>query len=344
MNSTELRDVESVFNAFCSCIDVVDANLATSHRNVKKFSAKELLTKAALFTFEASTCDRVFTLARERGNSVPVSETPLPFDNVVLADNLGVVHIHDMTETDDDVVLRRMDVMVYLRHLHTADGWIAMTTGVDYINAAKVNETGADIFSIDPRSNRDTNILRLSGPLVVVAGECAGRRVTAHALPDNIRPATREDELPANPTSADVAAFMLRDFITSVTSAMEQLYYVNLPRHHVIEQCPHHVIKNAERIARQAKTKVPRFGDRVRYILVEPERVAQIRPAKTADAEGTHASPVPHMRAGYSKVLRAERFKKKRWAVVHVRPTWVGDEEWDHGNVRFRVIAPGAKL
>jgi hypothetical protein len=38
---------------------------------------------------------------------------------------------------------------------------------------------------------------------------------------------------------------------------------------------------------------------------------------------GTHDSPIPHMRKGYLKTLRAERFTKKRFQTIFVASTFV---------------------
>jgi hypothetical protein len=338
----ELLTVERVFNAFASCVDAVDTMAKERGRDEVVFLREEL-AKTALFTFEKSTCDRVFALAKERGTAVPMNEVQLPFDRVALADDLGVVHIHLNGETDDGAVLRRMSVVVYLHHLNKGAQWMMITGVVDYVNGLQLDpaEVREKTISIDPRTEGDTNnIIRLHGSLTAIMGD--GKHTVVRRLAD-VLPAMRDAEIPENADENTVTAFITRDFISSLSSAIEQLYYVNQPRHHVVELTPHHIVKNADKYNRQSKVKAARFADRIRYLLVEPEKVHEIRPP-SASSGGTHASPVPHLRAGYTKILRAARFKKRRWAVVHVRPTWVGDEEWDNGKVRYRVIAPGARL
>lgn len=334
-----LKSIEAVYNAFCGVVDDIDTFSAKNDG----LPLRKDIAASALFTFEASTNDRVFELAKQRGNTAPLEEVVLPFDKVTLVDDIGVVHLQLLGEADEGAVLRRFSAVVYLKHLHTDDKhWMVVASTLTHVNLAALPEGAKKdgFVCIDPRAENSVHLLNMSDPVVTIIND--GGTVLAKQLPQ-VQPAMRGAEVPPQPSEHDVAAFVLRDFVTSVTSAIEQLWYINLPRHHVIEAIPRHVADNIAKYERQAKAKTPRFADRIRYLLVEPEKVREIRP-RGEDSGGTHASPAPHMRAGYSKILRAERFKKRRWAVVHVRPTWVGDEAWDNGKIRYRVVAPGTKL
>lgn len=336
-----LINVEKVYNRFCSVVDATDAFSTAAGQ---PYTLRGDIARAALFTFEEPTNNRVFELAKQRGNTAPLEEVVLPFDKVILADDIGVVYLHLLGEADEGAMLRRFSAVVYLKHLHTDDThWMMIASTLTHINTKALDpDVAKDGFiCIDPRAQDSVHLLNMADPVITVIND--GGTILTKTLP-KVVPAQRGAQVPAEPSELDVASFVLRDFVTSVTSAIEQLWYINQPMHQVIEAVPHHVINNAEKAERQAKVKTPRFADRPRYILVEPEKVHEIRPKAGGDAGGTHASPAPHLRRGYSKVLRAARFKKRRWAVVHVRPTWVGDEEWDNGKVRFRVIAPGASL
>ena len=57
------------------------------------------------------------------------------------------------------------------------------------------------------------------------------------------------------------------------------------------------------------------------------------------ETTGTHASPRLHLRRGHTKTLIHERYTYKRGTVINIRPTWVGDREWDNGRLKYRVVS-----
>jgi len=201
----ELANIERVWNNFASCVDGVDAMAKERGREDVVFLREEL-AKTALFTFEKSTCDRVFALAKERGASLPMNEVQLPFDRVALVDDMGVVNIHLNGETDDGAVLRRMSVVVYLNHLNHGNQWMLITGVVDYVNTATLDpeEVRANTFAIDSRSAHDlSNIIRIEGPLTTIM--CDSGQVVVRRLAE-VRPALREAEIPENADEATVTA------------------------------------------------------------------------------------------------------------------------------------------
>ena len=124
------------------------------------------------------------------------------------------------------------------------------------------------------------------------------------------------------------------DFYHSVMTALDELYYIDLPRHHLVVETPKAYKPNTK-----TRPKITRAGDRPRVRIIDPEKVKQIRPEVNA-RDGTHKARTvaPHMRRGHTKHLTAEHWKAKRWQTVRVRPSWVGPEDWEEGRFHYRVV------
>jgi len=71
------------------------------------------------------------------------------------------------------------------------------------------------------------------------------------------------------------------------------------------------------------------------YILIDPDRVADYRPAG-GTTSGTHLSPRPHERRGHWRQLRAERYREKK--LMWIKPAWIGDTEWTCEGQTYKVV------
>jgi hypothetical protein len=124
-------------------------------------------------------------------------------------------------------------------------------------------------------------------------------------------------------------------------AALEQLQYVDLPAHYVVEERPDSVPADRPEQAGSEK-KAARYDRRERWVIMDPEEIC-VRMTNRSDkpAVGTHASPLPHLRRSHSRTLRSDRYKFRKGEVINVRPTWVGDREWAQrdGRMQYRVIS-----
>jgi hypothetical protein len=87
----------------------------------------------------------------------------------------------------------------------------------------------------------------------------------------------------------------------------------------------------------QAK-KMRRYSEREHFILLDKTQLTEAW--HRTHQGGTHASPLPHLRRGHYKTLRAEKWKENRGKIIWVRATHVGGEvvEWRQGNTVYRVV------
>lgn len=125
---------------------------------------------------------------------------------------------------------------------------------------------------------------------------------------------------------------MVKQFGDCAGSAMAQLHYIDLPRHHLIMQEP------ANRRERSKEKKIPRLRERPTVRLIEPEKVSKIYPRREGGVSG-NVERCPHPRRGYTRYLQSEHWKNRRWERIRIRPTWIGEREWTAGAYRFKVVA-----
>lgn len=107
--------------------------------------------------------------------------------------------------------------------------------------------------------------------------------------------------------------------------------WINMPKHYIVERAP-----EIAKPRKPDKDRAPRLGERARYIIIDHEDVRR----RWTAAQGTHASPMPHLRRGHYKTLRAERYKEARGKTVWVAPCHVNGAvvEWRQDGVTYKVV------
>jgi len=138
------------------------------------------------------------------------------------------------------------------------------------------------------------------------------------------------------------------DVETGGVSIVKMVPYVTLQFLAYLSLCDEHFIQRKDTIpaARAAKTAKtadlkPWLDERLpQIILIDPNRVNEFRDGRPT-AGGTHASPRPHQRRGHWKTLSAERFKEARGKRLWIKPTWVGDTEWECDGQVYKVLPAG---
>jgi hypothetical protein len=125
---------------------------------------------------------------------------------------------------------------------------------------------------------------------------------------------------------------LIKEANNQVNTAVEQLLYTLVPSTFVVrEETPH----TRKREGRGYPPGVaPRIIDRPIHTVLMPDEVREIQHQR-GEAQGTHASPVPHKRRGHSRVLRHERFKQ-RGKQIFVRDTLINCRPGDIIQVRKR--------
>lgn len=113
---------------------------------------------------------------------------------------------------------------------------------------------------------------------------------------------------------------------------LQNIAWINHPDHYTVELNPE------QRRRKLPKGRVKRLTDRERYILLTKSEITE--EWHRIHKGGSHASPVPHLRRGHYKTLRAERYKEKRGKRIWVRATHVNGQcvEWRDGNIIYKVI------
>lgn len=145
------------------------------------------------------------------------------------------------------------------------------------------------------------------------------------------------------PTKDVVDAILINE-ARHTNSALDQLRFVDMPSHYVVEERPEHVSASRGQEGKQPK-KVPRYPDRERWCILDPEEVrVHFTHRSDAAAVGSHASPTPHLRRSHIRTLRSDRYKFRKGETLNIRPTWVGERAWANGRMRYSVVSrPGAE-
>jgi len=117
-----------------------------------------------------------------------------------------------------------------------------------------------------------------------------------------------------------------------LTMNLKYLYFIDLPRHYIIEETP----KNAD--GRLRRKKAARYDDRERWIIMDPEEVKR-KYLERNDLGGHHRPPLPHLRDGHPRTFKHERYRFMRGTTIQIRPTWIGEREWNTKQCRYRVVS-----
>lgn len=127
---------------------------------------------------------------------------------------------------------------------------------------------------------------------------------------------------------ADSYELSVRLFVASIA------YLTRTPTH------PAEVARDLTPKQQRQSDKAVRAGkpwireDLPHVVMLDLERAREYgHPSGTGDGSG--ASPRPHQRRGHWRRLRHPRFGKSR--NVFVRPSWVGETEWSHEGVTYKV-------
>lgn len=113
---------------------------------------------------------------------------------------------------------------------------------------------------------------------------------------------------------------------------LQAVSWINRPKNFIIEQGP----ETPRKPGKKDRDRAPRLGERSRYIMLSHDEVRR----RWTEGQGTHASPMPHLRRGHFKTLRAERFGDNRGKVIWVSPCHVNGAcvEWRQGSVTYKVV------
>ena len=122
----------------------------------------------------------------------------------------------------------------------------------------------------------------------------------------------------------------------AVTAIEELLCLTKDPDTFVFEQSP----------TKPRKTKpgrIARSQDRPKYILLKPDDIRRVMKVDQTAGSAPGTKKRAHERRAHVRVLRSERFTKKRGAIIPVPAVWVGPTERVIGNQRYRVILDSGK-
>jgi hypothetical protein len=307
---------EKTFSQFCRVVEAL--------RDQGMPDLFDALQGAPVFEFDASTATYIKKFAASAPKAELARPPVMPFPEVVLIDPEGIVLFANAR--DFEIGENMVDSVFY-------------DEGTGCERNAKVSllrSVGATIFTtIAPNQNFPIGGWSMTFGRCSISGMEDDHRLFAidslsclfgymeSATPIRVYDTSEKER---------ITKLSERDFGNGVGAALDQLHYIDLPRHHLIMQEP------TNRRERSKEKKVPRLRERPTVRLIEPEKVAKIYPRREGgEAGGTERCP--HARRGYTRYLTSEHWKNRRWERIRVRPTWIGEREWTVGAYRFKVVA-----
>jgi hypothetical protein len=352
------------YNRFAGIMDELcdpSTEIQTDNGVVKGFSKQsgltpKLLNKSALFCLEDSAYARALEIAGELPNSDRECFPGVPGGGerpIVIADSHGAVMLYGLREyppgkmcsSEFGAVEVYRDLDVIMHYGGAVDPRLSETAHqTDVLVIGKILLTAphdGPVLRRDPsRPKSSMRAFCIEDDIVTIQKIPAGFYATSIRPHEGALSLTREEvqEMPLEDLQKNFPSFVKGDFVSAVNTFLDELHYIDLPRHYIVESTPRHVVKNPEKFAKREDKRVTRFQDRPHWVIMDPEDIRRTWPSGPSKG-GTHAPPIPHFRRGHEKLLTGERWTNKRGQIVRVRPSWVGDREWDHGAMRYRVIS-----
>ncbi len=302
---------EQVFNRFCRVLEREVLTKSSTVVNVREVLGiiEEIMHVAPVFHLETPEVLRVADYCGSTPADLAIDPLPvLPFDEVVMANPYNACLLFDAEMPGDGdgwsiigTTVPRWRCKFVMLHQED-DGWV-LSVGI--------------VFLGDPCGNARQIIL----PSATL---CQANTAEGDA--------TARTDLEILDARDPAYAAQLRDvFRQTISMALDACRYIDAPRHHLVVEEPrrfNHTNRNP---------KLPRADQRPRVRLVEPEAVRRIYPHQPGGVEGTRTI-TPHVRRGHTKVLSSPRYKAAQGRRIVIRPTWVGEPEWEHQGTRYRVV------
>jgi hypothetical protein len=116
--------------------------------------------------------------------------------------------------------------------------------------------------------------------------------------------------------------------------AFQEIRWINKADHYTV-QVDAALLK---RRGKRKKSRISRMHERPRYIVLTRAEIAERW--HRVHRGGTHASPMPHLRRGHYRTLRAARYGDSKGKRLWIRATHVNGKcvEWRDGDVTYKVI------
>jgi hypothetical protein len=313
--TVSLASPEKMFSQFC--------RIAESMRDQGLPDLFDSLQGAPVFEFDAEATQRIKDYAKGAPKAEMVRPPVMPFPEVLLMDPGGIVlfaHAKDFEMGENMIESDFFDEAIGCERT---------------VKVSLLRSVGATLFTaFDPTPTFPTGGWCLTIGRCGISGmEHDHRTIAIDGLShmfgymDSVNPIKVYDTA----EQEQITKLAKTDFGNGIGSALDQLHYIDLPRHHLIMQEP------VNRRERSKEKKIPRLRERPSVRLIEPEKVAKIYPRREGGSTST-AERCPHARRGYTKYLTSEHWKNRRWERIRVRPTWIGEREWTAGAYRFRVV------
>lgn len=311
---------EQVFNRFCRVLERELLDVPSTSPAVQRViaTAREIMHVAPVFYLDLPEVKRVATWCSENPADLMLDPVPvLPFDELVMANPYQACLLFDAESAANPAnpgepgawepirgtvpVWRCKFIMLHQED----DGW-ALSVGMAWLGPAHDNCRQ-----------------------IIIPGATLALAYTMEGDSD------RKDDLSLLDVRDPSYADQLRGILSqTISMALDGCRYIDAPRHHLVVEEPRRFDPA------QRHPKLPRADRRPRVRLVEPEAVRRIYPHHPGGEEVRQLGRIvtPHARRGHTKLLKSPRYKAAQGRRIVIRPTWVGDPDWEHQGIRYKVV------
>lgn len=338
--------IKNNYNGFCRFLDRLrkgeaDAQMTTNTRREFLHLADEF-KKAAVFEFDATEYKEVLEEAKKEIPDGCALFPVMPFERVVLIDDFSLVFLYDVvdhapeTEAVPPEEWRRITAGQEETIPEGYTPWVLREGKCAVYEFSHSEELGSDaaylslsaFSALTPTAAERSWTMTQSPPAVAALYEGVGFKFFSGTTP-----------VPGVPPDVAGAVYqaIFKSHAAALGTAHDQMAYIDLPRHYVIEERP--ILSPKQERQAQRDIILPRYDTVPKYRLITPEAIRTVYRGDDEGLDTTLSRLVsPHGRRGYRKFLSSDRFKNKKGTHVTVRPTWVGSEEWEYNRLRYKVI------
>lgn len=333
------------YNSFCRVLELLRRNSLDGPAGAIVAEIYAQAKQMAVFEFAAKQYQDALAYARDERPGIELFYPPtMPFDTCLLVDDISCALFYDAQDFDIGTHMADAHDSLALKGEvppgSAYEPWLLRSGKVvsffsSFSEAAGVSVwvlTVSDFSFLAPIPGKNKWTIAYSQPWVL-SGFSNTEDITVRP------PGYTEGK---NPDRLDSRIYDTgyKHMEQAINTGLEQLSYIDLPRHHVVREERQLTARQQRQLA--GGTHLPRHTEVVKYRVVAPEAVRTLYPGDGEGAVGPRTQ-VPHGRRGYTRYLSDARFTNKRWTRIKVKPSWVGAEEWEYNKLRYRVIRPSGE-
>jgi hypothetical protein len=126
----------------------------------------------------------------------------------------------------------------------------------------------------------------------------------------------------------------LKSATTNAMTAIQEILYANTPNRFVVEISP----SSQKKTNKKKINKIPRSDQRQKYILLEPKEIRKLMKEENPTTPTGRKSPKIHERRAHPRTFHSNRFIHMKDKTIMIPAIWIGTSEKIVGTKRYKVM------